>query len=94
MLLCIEKLDKSTRNVITLFIQDILLEFGDFNFIRPLNCCAVRRGCILFLTLFLILIYCVMRRGTENKGRRIRWALYGRLDDQDYADDVCLLSQS
>jgi hypothetical protein len=35
-----------------------------------------------------------MRRGTENKGRGIRWNLYGRLDDQDYANDICILSQS
>jgi len=39
-------------------------------------------------------MYCVMIRETENNGRSIRCALYGRLDDRDYADDVCLLSQS
>jgi hypothetical protein len=26
--------------------------------------------------------------------RGIRWGLTGRLDDLDYADDICLLSQS
>jgi hypothetical protein len=39
------------------------------------------------------LLYFVMRRGPEHKGRSIRWTLYGRLGDQGYADDVCLLSQ-
>ena len=37
MLLCIEKLDKSTSNFITLFIEKILLLFHDLDFIKPLK---------------------------------------------------------
>jgi hypothetical protein len=36
----------------------------------------------------------IMKMVTANKRRGITWKLTERLEDLDYADDICLLSQS
>jgi hypothetical protein len=47
---------------------------------------GVRQGCILSPTLFLLILDRVMMRG-------IQWSMKERLEDLDYADDICLLAQ-
>jgi hypothetical protein len=54
---------------------------------------GVRQGCILSPTLFLLVMDEVMRRVTEGKRRGIQWGLTERLEDLDFADGICLLSQ-
>jgi hypothetical protein len=54
---------------------------------------GMQQGRILSPTLFLIVMDNVKRTVTQTKRSGIRWSLHGRLE-LDYADDVCLLSQS
>jgi hypothetical protein len=54
---------------------------------------GVRQGCILSPTLFLLVMDEVMRSVTEGKRRGIQWGLTERLEDFDFTDDICLLSQ-
>ena len=44
--------------------------------------------------MFLIVIEAVMRNVTRDRRRGIRWGLVGRLEDLDFADDLCLLSEA
>ena len=55
---------------------------------------GVRQGCILSPIMFLIVIDAVMRNVTRDRRRGIRWGLVGRLEDLDFADDLCLLSEA
>jgi len=53
---------------------------------------VVRQGCILSPTLFLLIL------DSHEKSERfkewgIQWSMKERLEDLDYADDICLLAQ-
>jgi hypothetical protein len=67
----------------------ISLEGEISEFIEVRN--GVRQGCILSPTLFLLILDRLMKR---VKGLRKRvWSMKERLEDLDYADDICLLAQ-
>ena len=53
---------------------------------------GVRQGCVLSPTLFLIVLDGIMRKLDTTSPNGIQWGLTGRLNDLDYADDICLLS--
>jgi hypothetical protein len=55
---------------------------------------GVRKGCILSPTMFLIVIDAVMRNVNRDRRRGIQWGLVKRLEDLDFADDFCLLSEA
>ena len=55
---------------------------------------GVRQGCILSPTTFLIVIDAVMRNVNRDKRQGIQWGLVNRLEDLDFADDLCLLSET
>ena len=55
---------------------------------------GVRQGCILSPTRFLIVIDVVTRNVNRERRRGIQWGLVNRLEDLDFADDLCLLSES
>ena len=53
----------------------------------------VKQGCILSPLLFnVILDYVVSEVCKESEG--IKWGIWGKLMDLDYADDICLLTHS
>jgi len=54
---------------------------------------GVRQGCILSPTLFLLILDKVMKRMKGLRKRGIQWTMKERLEDLDYADDICLLAQ-
>jgi len=54
---------------------------------------GVRQGCILPPTLFLLILDTVMKRMKGLQKRGIQWSMKQRLEDLDYADDICLLAQ-
>ena len=54
---------------------------------------GVRQGCILSLTLFLPILDRVTKRVKRFWKREIQWSMKERLEDLDYADDICLLVQ-
>lgn len=53
---------------------------------------GVRQGCVLSPTIFIILMDWVMTRAVRNK-TGIRWNVFHQLEDLEFADDVCLLSE-
>ena len=55
---------------------------------------GVRQGCILLPFLFILVMDTVMKNTIEGKKRVIQWGLMERLEDLDFADDVCLLTGS
>ena len=55
---------------------------------------GVRQGCILSPTMFLIVIDAVMQNVNRGKWRGIQWGLVDKLEDLDFADDLCLLSET
>lgn len=55
---------------------------------------GVRQGCILSPLMFLVVIDAVMHNVNRNRRRGIRWGLIDRLEDLDFADDLCLLSEA
>ena len=55
---------------------------------------GVRQGCILSPFMFLVVIDAVMRNVNRERRRAIRWGLVDRLEDLDFADDLCLLSEA
>jgi hypothetical protein len=54
---------------------------------------GVRQGCILSPTIFLLVLDSIMRKVTDKKKRGIQWGMISRLEDLDFADDICLLTQ-
>ena len=54
---------------------------------------GIRQGCILSPTLFLLILDRVMKRVKGLRKRRIQWSIKERLEDLEYADDICLLEQ-
>ena len=54
---------------------------------------GVTQGCILSPTLFLLILDRVMKRVIGLRKRGIQWSMKERLEDLDYADDICLLAQ-
>ena len=55
---------------------------------------GVRQGFILSPTIFLIVIDAVMRNVNRDRRRDIQRGLVNRLEDLDFADDLCLLSET
>jgi type I site-specific restriction-modification system R (restriction) subunit len=55
---------------------------------------GVKQGCVLSRTIFIIVMDYIMKMVTANKRRGITWKLTERLEDLNYADDICLHSQS
>jgi hypothetical protein len=55
---------------------------------------GVKQGYVLSPTIFIIVMNYIIKMVTANKRRGITWKLTERLEDLDYADDICLLSQS
>ena len=44
--------------------------------------------------MFLVVIDTVMRSVTQDRRRGIQWDLVNKLEDLDFADDLCLLSET
>ena len=54
---------------------------------------GVKQGCTLSPLLFNVTLDYVMSKvSKESEG--IRWGIWGKLTDLDYADDICLLTHS
>ena len=51
---------------------------------------GVRQGCILSPTIFLFILDWIMKIAAVNTG--ITWKVFQQLEDLDFADDICLLS--
>lgn len=54
---------------------------------------GVRQGCMLSPMIFLLVVDWVMRQATKSGKTGIQWSLNQFLEDLDFADDLCLLSQ-
>jgi hypothetical protein len=52
-----------------------------------------REDCILSPTLFLLVLDKVMNKVVEGRKTGIQWRMMERLEDLDFADDICLLVQ-
>ena len=55
---------------------------------------GVRQGCILSPLMFLVVIDAVIHNVNRDRRQGIRWGLVDRLEDLDFADDLCLLSEA
>ena len=52
---------------------------------------GVRQGCLLSPIIFLMVLDSVLSK-TNNKPRGVQWTINERLEDIDFADDLCLIS--
>ena len=55
---------------------------------------GVRQGCVISPLLFNIVIDWVMKRATSDKPRGITWNGFGHLEDEDFADDLALITHA
>ena len=55
---------------------------------------GVRQGCVISPMLFLVVIDWVMKTATSDKPRGITWNTFDRVEDEDFADDIALLSHT
>ena len=54
---------------------------------------GVRQGCILSPTIFILILDRVLKIVKDSRKREIQWSVKERVEDLDYADDICLLTQ-
>lgn len=54
---------------------------------------GVKQGCILSPILFVTVLDMVMKTSLNRRRRGIQWGMQNRLEDLDFADDLCLLAQ-
>ena len=54
---------------------------------------GVRQGCMLSPMIFLLVVDWVMHQTTKTGKTGIQWSLTQFLEDLDFADDLCLMSQ-
>ena len=53
---------------------------------------GVRQECLLSPLLFLMVLDWVLKNAYEGKRLGLQWIMTQRLEDLDYADDLCLLT--
>ena len=53
---------------------------------------SVRQGCLLVQLIFLVVLDWVSKNAYEGKCLGLQWTLTQRLEDLDYADNLCLLT--
>ena len=53
---------------------------------------GVKQGCNMSGFLFLLVIDWIMRKTLEGDNTGIRWKLWSKLNDLDFADDIALIS--
>ena len=54
---------------------------------------GVRQGCILLVTIFLMVVDRITQQSTTGQKTSIQWTFTTQLEDLDFADDISLLSQ-
>lgn len=52
---------------------------------------GVRQGCILSPIIFLLVVDRIMRKTLGGRKRGIQWNRRDKLEDLEFADDICLL---
>lgn len=55
---------------------------------------GVRQGCLLSPLIFIVVMDAIMLKITHEKNRGIPWTASSSLEDLDFADDICLLSNT
>jgi hypothetical protein len=54
---------------------------------------GIKQGCLLSPTLFLMVLDIMMTKAMNRK-KGIQWGLYDKLEDLDFADNICIVVQS